>query len=258
MALEELRAKVAMEWAEAERRRTGALEQSAEAEQALEDAREILAGAEADIARLRAAAEALGEVELPGAKPKEGQGAADPPRRRSRPGPPKTSTPAAPTPAARAKRSAAATELAGRVLGHVRANPGCSGTDVAAALGAGQPEVSKVLVRLSREGKIRREKDGRGKANYPAEAEASTADGDGARTGMERSVVEACRASGGSTDEQIAEAAGIQKHVARSIASTLVRRGVLAKSGRHYGIAGTVKTMDEEGAAAALGAGGIG
>jgi hypothetical protein len=70
----------------------------------------------------------------------------------------------------------------------------------------------------------------------PAESDIAPADGNGARTGLERRVVEAI--SGVElTESEIAANTEIPEHRVREVLAGLCRRGVLTREGKLYGVA---------------------
>lgn len=84
-----------------------------------------------------------------------------------------------------------------QVLAYIVEHPGTNGSDVARALEFHQSQVSQITIRLARQDKIKREKVGIHVALFandgPRPDEMAPSDDDGAKTGLERQVLEACR-----------------------------------------------------------------
>lgn len=137
-----------------------------------------------------------------------------------------------------------------RLYAAVLAKPGCSGSELAVALGKNPGTVSIQLNRLAKEGKIKAKRTGRSKSwwrtGHPevaSESAEAPRRGDGTQTGVEREIVRVLRDAGDDatlTVEQIRLAAGtkIKKRSIEEILATLVRRRVVRKEGREYGAIG--------------------
>jgi hypothetical protein len=190
-------------------------------------------------------------VEEPGAEP--GDEPANPPQEPAQEPPPASdpSPPARPTPApasprserrarkqaarverdegAREGRKAESMERDERVLAFITEHPGATGTEVAEALSLRQSDVSQISIRLNRQQKISRRKEGRVKRLFPAGHEGAKpdeiapSDEDGCKTRLERQILEAVRERpltlGG-----LAVKLKMRQHVIAEVCAGMVRR----------------------------------
>jgi hypothetical protein len=115
-------------------------------------------------------------------------------------------------------------------------------SEVAAALSADVGAVRNQLKNLASQGhKVRVEVLGNGgktapRLYRPAESDLAPADQNGAKTGVERQVVEAVSAVE-LTESEIAANTEIPEARVREVLAGLCRRGVLTREGKLYGVA---------------------
>lgn len=118
-----------------------------------------------------------------------------------------------------------------RLLAFLREHPeGVARGEIAAGLGLSAAAAKRLLNRCVREGKIRVQGVRAGTRYFPSSAPISQdTNGNGARTNLERQVVEAVEDVGLRASE-VAEAVGIPQHRAVEVLEGLSRRSVLART----------------------------
>lgn len=175
------------------------------------------------------------------------------PRRRRSPAP--SSEP--PERQAKARSREAGLEKRVALVAFIRNHPGCSQAEIRKALDLSAGECSRMVKRLVSDGKLRKEGERSAQRLWTGEAPLMPEDASGAKTGLERRIVEAI-GEGSISAAEVARLAHCSINDAKSVLGGLVNRRVLTRVGSggaaFYSRVARPRTMGEDEAEAALSA----